>query len=114
MQALFVELPPFQRYRSDYLTDEEYRELQLQLLANPEAGDLIKGTGGLRKVRFGDRRRNKGKRSGLRILYYRWVDGAQFWMFTIYDKNEMSDLSSRERATLSSLLDIEVSRRSAV
>ena len=43
MQALFVELPPFQRYRSDYLTDEEYRELQLQLLANPEAGDLIKG-----------------------------------------------------------------------
>ncbi|WP_061128430.1 hypothetical protein [Caballeronia catudaia] len=92
----------------------EYRELQLQLLANPEAGDLIKGTGGLRKVRFGDRRRNKGKRSGLRIVYYRWVGGAQFWMFTIYDKNEMSDLSSSERATLSRLLDIEVSRRSPV
>ena len=83
------------------------------MLANPEAGDVIKGTGGLRKIRFADKRRNKGKRSGLRIIYYRWIEGAQFWMFTVYDKNEMSDLSSSERATLSRLLGIEIGRRSA-
>ncbi|SAL49229.1 Toxin HigB-2 [Caballeronia cordobensis] len=114
MQAIFVELPPFQRHRSDYLTDDEYRELQLLLLANAEAGDLIKGTGGLRKIRFGDKRRNKGKRGGLRVIHYRWFEGAQFWMFTLYDKDEMSDLSSSERAVLARLLAIEVSRRNAI
>jgi hypothetical protein len=45
-------------------------QLQVALMANPEAGDLIEGTGGLRKLRFGDSRRSKGKRGGLRVIYY--------------------------------------------
>jgi hypothetical protein len=113
MKALFVELPPFQRFRSDYLSDEEYRALQVHLLGNPEAGDLIKGTGGLRKIRFADKRRGKGKRGGLRVIYYWWTGGTQFWMFTIYDKDEMSDLSSDERKMLAKLLEAELERRSA-
>ena len=65
MNALFVELPPFTRYRGVYLDDEAFRIFQNALLANPESGDVIEGTGGLRKVRHGDARRGKGKRGGL-------------------------------------------------
>lgn len=69
MKALFVELPPFQRHRVDYLDDEAYRAFQTALLKNPEAGDVIQGTGGLRKIRFADEKRQKGKRGGIRIIY---------------------------------------------
>lgn len=64
MEALFVELPPFERHRSDYLADESFRSFQLMLMANPQAGDVIEGTGGLRKVRFADRRVVKGSGAG--------------------------------------------------
>ena len=57
-------------------------------MLNPEAGDVIPGTGGLRKLRFADERRGKGKRGGLRVIYYWWDPGSQFWLFTIYDKDE--------------------------
>jgi len=68
MDALFIELPAFQKHRDDYLDDDLFRSFQLELLKNPEAGDLIEGTGGLRKIRFCDQRRSKGKRSGLRVI----------------------------------------------
>ncbi len=112
MDATFIELAPFQKYRSDYLTDDEYRALQIELMQNPEAGDVIKGTGGLRKIRFADKRRGKGKRGGLRVIYYYFVSGCQFWMFTLYDKDEMDDLSTAERKALSELLNEEVRERS--
>jgi hypothetical protein len=54
MKALFVELPAFERYRQEYLSDEAYRGLQNEMLKAPEAGDVIMGTGGLRKIRHGD------------------------------------------------------------
>ena len=57
----FVELPPFERRRESYLNDADYRALQAMLLDNPEIGDVISGTGGLRKVRYEDKR-GKGKR----------------------------------------------------
>jgi len=60
-------------------------------MGNPEAGDLIAGTGGLRKLRFGDTRPAKGKRGGLPVIYYYWTGGPEFWLFTLYDKDEMSD-----------------------
>lgn len=70
MRALFVELPAFARYRQDYLNDEAFRALQAELLANPDVGDVIEGTGGLRKMRQAEQRRGKGKRGGLRVIYY--------------------------------------------
>jgi hypothetical protein len=70
MKALFVELPAFAKYRADYLDDEGFRGLQQSMLKNPEAGNVIEGTGGLRKLRHGDPRRGKGKRGGLRVIYY--------------------------------------------
>lgn len=97
MKALFVELPAFAKYRADYLGDEEFRGLQQSMLKNPEGGAVIEGTGGLRKLRHGDSRRGKGKRGGLRVIYYGWDGGRQFWLFTLYDKDEMQNLSSEEK-----------------
>lgn len=112
MDAVFVELPPFARYRTSYLDDEGFRALQQQLLAQPDKGDVIQGTGGLRKLRFADARRGKGTRGGLRVIYYWWLGGDQFWLFTLYDKDEASDLSSDERKALKTMLERELQHRS--
>jgi len=106
-----IELPPFERYRQDYLADNDYRNLQNFLLLSPKAGDVIAGTGGLRKLRFGDPSRGKGKRGGLRIIYYWYEIKLQFWLFTIYDKDEMSDLGQKERKALMDLLNKELGAR---
>ena len=111
MKALFVELPAFERNRSSSLTDEAYRGLQNEMLKDPEAGDVITGTGGLRKLRYGDATRGKGKRGGLRIIYYWWDPQKQFWLFTIYDKDELSDMSPKEKAILKTLLKQELEER---
>jgi hypothetical protein len=111
MKAVFVELPPFSRFRPDYLSDEALRDLQRVLLQNPEAGDVIEGTGGLRKVRHAGIRRSKGKRGGLRVIYFFWEPGQQFWLFTLYDKSESTDLSATERAALKGMLKRELETR---
>ena len=111
MRALFVEMPAFERHRSSYLDDERFLALQLMLLREPEAGEVIKGTGGLRKVRFADKRRQKGKRGGLRIIYFWWATGGQFWLFTLYDKDEVDDLTPKERGVLKDMLKAELEAR---
>ena len=111
MKAVFVELPPFERYRADYLDDDAFLRLQRVLMLNPEAGALIAGTGGLRKLRFADERRGKGKRGGLRVIYYWWDAGLQFWLFTIYDKDETSDLTKGQRETLKQMIKSELKAR---
>lgn len=111
MKALFVELPAFAKYRADYLDDEGFRGLQQSMLKNPEAGDVIEGTGGLRKLRHGDPRRGKGKRGGLRVIYYWWDGGRQFWLFTLYDKDEMDNLTADEKKVLKGMLKVELEAR---
>lgn len=107
----FVETPIFERYRETYLNDDRYKDLQNILMENPEAGAVIKGTGGLRKLRFEDIRRNKGKRGGLRIIYYHKVSHAEFLLFTLYDKDEASDLSTTEKRALKTALEYELNLR---
>jgi hypothetical protein len=114
MKGVFVELPAFERHRTDYLDDEGFRGLQRALMENPEAGDVIEGTGGLRKMRFADARRGKGKRGGLRVIYYRWHAGMQFWLYTLYGKDEMADLTAKQRKALKAMIKAELdSRRTA-
>jgi hypothetical protein len=72
---------------------------------------VIEGTGGLRKVRQPDPRRGKGKRGGLRVIYYWWLGGGQFWLFTVYDKDQADDLSTEQRKLLKRMLDNEVAQR---
>lgn len=83
-------------------------------MANPVAGDMIEGTGGLRKLRFGDFRRGKGKRGGLRVIYYYWAGGPEFWLFTLYDKDEKADLTAKQRAVLKERIKGEIKLRSKV
>jgi len=107
MDAVFVELPPFERHRPSYLSDEDFRSMQQFLLKNPLAGDLIQGTGGLRKLRFSDSQRQKGKRGGIRVIYYFWLPGTQFWLFTLYGKDMQDDLTDSQRKALRTMLERE-------
>ena len=111
MKAVFVELPAFERRRADYLDDAAFRDLQEALMKNLDAGQVIEGTGGLRKMRFADARRGKGKRGGLRVIYYWWGAGMQFWLYTLYDKDEMSDLTPKERKAMKEMLKAELESR---
>lgn len=107
----FVELPAFERFRENYLNDDEYKELQNYLIDNPKAGDVISHTGGLRKLRFGDSRRGKGKRGGLRIIYYYQTRALEFLLFTLYDKDEASDLTAQQKQLFKERLQLELKLR---
>ena len=109
----FIETPTFTALIAEYLEDDEYRALQSYLAGEPEAGDVIPGTGGFRKLRWADRRRGKGKRGGLRVIYYYLLADAQIWLMTLYDKGEAADLSAAEKRELRAALDAELARRAA-
>jgi mRNA-degrading endonuclease RelE of RelBE toxin-antitoxin system len=107
----FFEAPAFTRHLARYLDDEQYRALQTVLADSPELGDMIPGTGGFRKLRWADARRSKGRRGGLRVVYY-WFDGQnQVWLMTIYDKDEASDLTPAQRKLLKLAIDAEKKSR---
>ena len=112
MRAIFIELPAFARHRAEYLDDDQFRALQAALMKQPTAGDVIKDTGGLRKLRFADVRRGKGKSGGLRVIYYWRVTTSLFWLFTLYDKDQVDDLNAKQRAQLKALLERELKARS--
>ena len=75
----------FTRLVQDYMTDHEYQELQLLLIEDPSAGDVIPETGGVRKLRW--RAPGRGKRGGYRVIYYPKVAEGIIWMLTMYPKN---------------------------
>ena len=103
MKAVFIELPPFERFRAANLTDAEYRAFQNELMDNPDKGDVIQGTGGLRKMRLAAQ--GRGKRGGFRVIYY-WQDSLnRCWLFTGYGKNRQDDLSNEQRRELASVLE---------
>ncbi|MBG7621572.1 toxin [Herbaspirillum sp. AP02] len=111
MKAVFKETRLFENCRSQYLSDDAYAELQKLMMSNPQAGKLIADSGGLRKLRFPDARRCKGKRGGLRIIYYFWNGESQFWLLTIYGKDEMDDLTAEQRKLFKRVLDAELMAR---
>jgi hypothetical protein len=108
----FIEAPVFTRNLSRYLKDEGYRELQAELLSNPDLGDVMPGTGGFRKLRWADARRGKGRRGGLRIIYYHFRSDGQIWLMTLYDKDEASDLTAKEKRALRAAMEVEMEIRS--
>src|SRR5258708_34995785 len=104
----FIEAPAFTRHLSDYLSDDEYRALQAELGTNPELGDLMPGTGGFRKMRWADVRRGKGRRGGLRVIYYPFKADHQIWLKTAYDKKEDSDFSPKEKKGLKAAIESDM------
>ena len=107
----FIEAPAFTQLLPEYLTDDEYRDLQLYLASSPEAGDVIQGTGGFRKVRWADPRRGQGKRGGVRVVYYYFDQDQRIWFLTMYGKDEAADLSAKEKRLLKSAVDEEKRQR---
>ena len=86
----FVETKLFTHLVQNYLSDDEYAALQNAIAANPEAGDLIRGSGGVRKLRWG--LAGRGKRGGVRVIYYLRLRHGQVWMLTMYAKNEADSI----------------------
>ncbi len=86
----FIETRLFTSLIGKYLGDDEYSELQRALVTNPEAGDMIRGSGGLRKLRWGVE--GRGKRGGIRIVYYLRTSENEIWMLTVYAKNEAASI----------------------
>src|SRR3990167_1777350 len=82
----YIESPLFSKLVNSYLEDEEYAAFQWDLALHPEKGDVIPGSGGLRKVRWAGK--GKGKRGGVRVIYYYKNREGQIWLLTIYAKNE--------------------------
>lgn len=109
----FIEAPSFTRYQPEYLSDDEYRRLQALLAADPERGDLMPGKGGFRKLRWTDPKRGKGRRGGLRIIYYFFLADQQIWLMTLYDKGEAADLTAKGKRMLKDAIHMELQARQA-
>jgi mRNA-degrading endonuclease RelE of RelBE toxin-antitoxin system len=103
---VFVEFPNFTKRVAELLDDEEYRRLQAALIANPELGDLIRGTHGLRKARWSAK--GRGKRGGVRVIYYWVTKRHQLLMLLIYPKSARDDLTADERNLLAKLVEREL------
>lgn len=102
---LIVETSVFTRRVLKLLSDENYRSLQQVLVANPEAGNLIRQSGGLRKIRWSGK--GRGKRGGVRIIYY-WAPGHEtILMLLMYGKNEQDDLTPGQLRILKHLIEEE-------
>lgn len=88
------------------LTDDEYRELQNQLIARPESGEIIRASGGIRKLRWAGP--GKGKRGGVRVVYY-WVRSEEIiLMLLIYSKKEQQDLTPVQLKILKKIVESEL------
>ena len=103
----FLETPTFTRLLLKLLSDGEYRDLQATLVANPEAGSVIRKTGGARKIRWGAK--GKGKSGGVRVIYYPFESTPPgmrtCFMLLIYPKSEKDSLTDAQKAALKTAID---------
>jgi hypothetical protein len=90
---LFIETSVFTKLLPNYLIDEDYGGLQTYLLQKPDAGSIVKGSGGVRKVRWAPS--GKGKSGGVRVIYYWKKSEHEIWMLTLYSKSERATISGR-------------------
>jgi hypothetical protein len=82
--------PLFTKQVHDYLTDDEYGAFQEHLAANPDMGDVVRGSGGVRKVRWC--RQGTGKSGGVRVLYFARTEAGEIWLLLIYAKSAVDSI----------------------
>ena len=99
---VFIETPTFTRLVLALLDDDEYRELQNDMMQAPERGDIIPGGGGIRKLRYGVQ--GRGKSGGVRVIYYWIKDKHQIYMLVVYPKSVKDNLTDKETALLRDLV----------
>ena len=102
---VIVETSVFTRQVQKLLSDDEYRQLQIELICRPEMGAIIPGSGGLRKVRWS--MPGRGKRSGARVIYYWAVTQDRLLMLLMYPKNEQEDMTQAQIKTLRVIVQSE-------
>ena len=100
---VFIETSAFSKYLPDYLSDEDYHALQSYLMQKPDAGAIVRGTGGIRKVRWAPV--GKGKRGGVRVIYYWKRPDHEIWMLTIFSKSEKSTIPSHILKQIAEAID---------
>ena len=103
---VILETPTFTKRIQGLIPDTVYQDLQNALIVSPEIGDIIQGSGGIRKVRWNVP--GRGKRGGIRVLYYWIVEREQIYMLIAYAKNECSDLTKDQLAILKKLVEDEL------
>lgn len=99
---IFVEMPVFTEDLLTLLPDAEYREVQKELLLHPTKGTLIPGSGGFRKLRW--KQASKGKRGGVRIIYFWDKPSEKLYLIFIYKKSAQEDLNQVQVKVLKSIL----------
>ena len=100
---IFIESKIFEKLREKYLDDDNYKGLQNFLREQPLVGDVIQGTGGLRKLRWSAK--GKGKRGGVRTIYLYITEKSHIHFLTLYAKNEVSDLTVNEKKILKHIVE---------
>jgi len=88
----FIEACAFTKYVYEYLSEDEYRGLQNFLLQHPEAGKIVSGSRGVRKIRWATATSGRGKRGGVRVIYYFRERDDEIWLLTIYGKSEVENI----------------------
>jgi mRNA-degrading endonuclease RelE of RelBE toxin-antitoxin system len=104
---VIIETTVFMRHVQKLLSEEEYRQLQIALIIRPDMGAIIRGSGGIRKVRW--RSRGQGKRGGLRVIYYWAVERDRLLMLLMYPKNVQADLTPAQLKMLRQAIEAEFS-----
>jgi mRNA-degrading endonuclease RelE of RelBE toxin-antitoxin system len=102
-----AELPSYRTFAEKHLPENERQNIIDFLAKNPKSGDIIQGTGGIRKLRWG--KGDRGKSGGVRIIYYFHSDKLPLYLVTLFAKNERDNLTAQERNDLSKLVDILIS-----
>ena len=105
MTRTFVELPLFRsKWDALGLDDSDLRRLQIELLEDPKVGDVMRGTGGVRKMRFAFE--HKGKSGGVRVIYVDFEVYEKIYLLTAYTKNEKDNLTKDERNEIKKLITV--------
>jgi hypothetical protein len=100
---IFVETSVFTRQIQELASDDEFAAFQIELANNPEAGDVIQGTGGLRKIRMAAK--GRGKRGGARVIYYYFTSESEIALLLAYAKNEAEDLTAAQKKLLKQIIE---------